>query len=282
MSLEADVNTLDIDPAGERPAQATGDLAELRLDDRVALVTGAGAGIGRATAKLLGGRGAAVALFDMSQERLRATSTEMAADGIRVLALQGSATDSADCAAAAAACHERFGRIDILVNNVGGSVIPVMPMWEVSDEQWDLMMDLNLKSAFNFCRAVIPYMLERKYGRIVNIASTAGKEGNPNTAAYCAAKAGVIGMTKSLGKELATAGILVNAVTPAVVESEGTVSGDENPERRAQLDKMRAKIPMGRMGRVEEVARLIGFLASEHVSFSTGAIYDISGGRATY
>ena len=276
------MKTFGVDARGDRPAQADDDLAELRLDGRVALVTGAGAGIGQATAKLLGGRGAAVALFEMSEERLRAVAGELAASGVRVLALQGSATDSADCAAAAAACRERLGRIDILVNNVGGSAIPVMPMWEVSDEQWNLMMDLNLKSAFNFCGAVIPSMLQRGYGRIVNIASTAGKEGNPNTAAYCAAKAGVIGMTKSLGKELATSGILVNAVTPAVVESPGTLANDANPERRAQLDKMRAKIPMARMGRVEEVARLIGFLASEHLSFSTGAVYDISGGRATY
>ena len=157
-----------------------------------------------------------------------------------------------------------------------------MPMWEVSDEQWNFMMDLNLKSAFNFCRAVVPHMLKGGYGRIVNIASTAGKEGNPNTAAYCAAKAGVIGMTKSLGKELATRGILVNAVTPAVVETEGTTTNDADPERHAQLEKMRAKIPMGRMGRAEEVARLIGWLTSDHLSFSTGSVYDISGGRATY
>ena len=261
---------------------AEDDLSELSLKARVALVTGAGAGIGRATAQLLGARGAAVALFDMNEERLRGAAAAMAAMGIHVLALQGSALDSADCAAAADACFSYFGRIDILVNNVGGSAIPVMPLWEVSDEQWDMMMNLNLKSTFNFCRAVVPYMLKREYGRIVNIASTGGKEGNPNTAAYCAAKAGVIGLTKSLGKELATQGILVNAVTPAVVETEGTLANDASPERHAQLEKMRAKIPMGRMGRAEEVARLIGYLTSDQLSFSTGSVYDISGGRATY
>ena len=276
------MKSLRIDNAVGTSTAPTSDLAELSLEGRVALVTGAAAGIGRATARLLGGRGASVALFDMNEDRLGATASELRALGIPVLALQGSATDSSDCTAAAAACFKQFGRIDILVNNVGGSAIPVMPMWEVTDEQWNLMMDLNLKSAFNFCRAVIPYMLKREYGRIVSIASTAGKEGNPNTAAYCAAKAGVIGMTKSLGKELATRGIVVNAVTPAVVETEGTLTNDSNPERHAQLEKMRAKIPMGRMGRPEEVARLIGFLSSDHVSFSTGAVYDISGGRATY
>lgn len=276
------MKTLHVDITHNSGNTPVSDLPELSLEGRVAFITGAGAGIGRATANLLGGRGAAVALFERDEERLRTAATALSSRGVRVLALQGSATDSADCSAAADACFGHFGRIDILVNNVGGSAIPVMPMWEVSDEQWNLMMDLNLKTAFNFCRAVVPHMLKREYGRIVNIASTAGKEGNPNTAAYCAAKAGVIGMTKSLGKELATRGILVNAVTPAVVETEGTVTNDASPERHAQLEKMRAKIPMGRMGRVEEVARLIGYLTSDHLSFSTGAVYDISGGRATY
>lgn len=276
------MQTLRVDDTNTPGNTPVSDLPELSLEGRVAFITGAGAGIGRATANLLGGRGAAVALFEWDGERLRAAATALASRGVRVLALQGSATDSADCTAAADACFTHFGRIDILVNNVGGSAIPVMPMWEVSDEQWNMMMDLNLKTAFNFCRAIIPHMLKREYGRIVNIASTAGKEGNPNTAAYCAAKAGVIGMTKSLGKELATRGILVNAVTPAVVETEGTAANDASPERRAQLEKMRSKIPMGRMARAEEVARLIAYLTSDHLSFSTGAVYDISGGRATY
>lgn len=273
---------LQIDGGSPQHAVPASDLAELSLEGRVALVTGAGAGIGRATAEVLGGRGAIVALFDRDEQRLRDTARMLAASGVRTLALKGSATDTADCTAAADACVAQFGRIDILVNNVGGSVIPVMPLWEVSDDEWNLMMDLNIKSAFNFCRAVVPHMLRHDYGRIVNVASAAGKEGNPHTAAYSTTKAGLIGMTKSLGKELATRGILVNAVAPAVIETEWTRANDGIPERRAQLEKMRSKIPMGRMGKPEEVARLIAFLASDHLSFSTGAVYDISGGRATY
>ena len=272
------MKTLRVDDTHTPGYTPVSDLPELSLEGRVAFITGAGAGIGRATANLLGGRGAAVALFERDEERLRTAATALALRGVRVLALQGSATDSADCSAAADACFGHFGRIDILVNNVGGSAIPVMPMWEVSDEQWNLMMDLNLKTAFNFCRAVVPHMLKREYGRIVNIASTAGKEGNPNVAAYCAAKAGVIGMTKSLGKELATRGILVNAVTPAVVETEGTVSNDASPERHAQLEKMRAKIPMGRAGEPHELGGAAVFLASDASSFMTGQCLAVDGG----
>lgn len=275
------MKTLDIpSPASSLPPLS--DLHELRLDGRAALITGAASGIGRATANVLGRRGAALALFDRDQARLDATAAELAGAGIRLLVLGGSATRSADCDAAARSCAETFGRIDILVNAVGGSAIPTMPLWQVSDEQWNFMMDLNLKSAFNFCRSVVPVMLENRYGRIINIASTAGKEGNPDTAAYCAAKAGLIGMTKSLGKELATSGILVNAVTPAVIDTEATLANDMSDEFRAHLERLRAKIPMARAGRAEEVGRLIAFLASEHLSFSTGSVYDISGGRATY
>lgn len=273
---------LDIDAFSTAPARPQDDLAEFTLDGRIAVVSGAASGIGKATARLLGKRGATIVLFDRSEDQLRVTAQEFAHAGIRALALLGSAIDPVDCNAVATQCMERFGRIDILVNNVGGSAIPTMPMWQVSDEQWDLMMQLNLKTVFNLCRSVIPCMLQHRYGRIVNVASTAGKEGNPLTAAYCTAKAGVIGMTKSLGKELATSGILVNAVAPAVVETEATQAGDALPERRAFLDSLRAKIPMSRMAQSDEIARLIAFLTSDHLSFSTGAVYDISGGRATY
>lgn len=258
------------------------DLDELALNGRVAIVSGSASGIGKATARLLGNRHATVVLFDKNETALSATTTEFLHDGIKCVALSGSATDSSDCDAVAQHCMKKFDRIDILVNNVGGSVIPTKPLWEVSDTEWLLMMDLNLSSAFKMCRSVIPHMLEARRGRILNVASTAGKEGNPNTGSYCTAKAAVIGMTKSLGKELATSGVLVNAVAPAVVETEATRLSDADPSRKAHMDSLRAKIPMSRMAKPEEIARLIGFLVSDHLSFSTGAVYDISGGRATY
>ncbi len=258
------------------------DLTAMLMHGRVAVVSGAAAGIGLEAAGLLGRRGASLVLFDKDAGRLQQAADDLAATGIEVLAVHGSVIESADCDAVASRCVERFGRIDILVNNAGGSAIPTMPLWQVSDAQWEMMMQLNLMSAFKLCRAVIPHMLERGYGRIINVASTAGKEGNPNTAAYCTAKAGVMGMTKSLGKELAMSGILVNAIAPAVIETSGTRNADASPEHRAHMDALRAKIPMARMGHPREVARLIAFLASEHLSYSTGAVFDISGGRATY
>lgn len=261
---------------------ADADLDGLLMQGRVAVISGAAAGIGLEVARLLGQRGARLILFDKDADRLSQAVVEQRASGVQALAVQGSALESADCDAVASRCMDSFGRVDILVNNVGGSVIPAMPLWHVTDAQWELMMQLNLMSTFRLCRAIIPHMLERQYGRIINVASTAGKEGNPDTAAYCTAKAGVIGMTKSLGKELATSGILVNAVAPAVIETQGTLNADDSPEHRRHMDALRAKIPMSRMGRPLEVARLIAFLASEHLTFSTGAVFDISGGRATY
>jgi 2-dehydro-3-deoxy-L-rhamnonate dehydrogenase (NAD+) len=166
--------------------------------------------------------------------------------------------------------------IDILVNSAG-IVGPNKPCWQVSEEEWRLTLDVNLTGMFLMSRAVIPGMRSRQWGRIVNISSVAGKEGNPNLAAYSAAKAGVIGLTKSLGKELATDGVLVNAVTPAVVAT--PMNADTSPET---LSYMVAKIPMGRVGLPSEVAELVAWLASEKCSFSTGAVLDISGGRSTY
>ena len=171
---------------------------------------------------------------------------------------------------------ERFGHVDILINSAG-IVGPNKPMWEVSDAEWRQTIDVNLTGIFNVMRTFIPGMTDEGWGRIVNIASIAGKEGNPNLSAYSASKAAVIGLTKSVGKELATTGVLVNAIAPAVIATE--MNADNTPE---VLQYMISKIPMSRTGSAEEVAALVAWLSSEECSFSTGACYDISGGRATY
>jgi len=178
--------------------------------------------------------------------------------------------------AAVAALRETIGPVDILVQSAG-VVGPNKPMWEVLDSEWDLTMRVNLTGIFAMMRAFIPSMKERGWGRIVNIASIAGKEGNPNLAAYSASKAAVIGLTKSVGKELATSGVLVNSIAPAVIAT--PMNKDTAPH---VLEYMLSKIPMGRPGTVEEVASLVGWLASDECGFSTGACFDISGGRATY
>ena len=252
------------------------DLAELRLDDRVVLVTGGARGIGRAIGGLLGRRGAKVAMFDRDADGLTETGAALAAAGVTVLALVGDVTRSADATAAVEACIDNWGRLDVLVNNagVGGRSAPV---WDLDDGDWHRVIDIDLHGVFYFCRAAATVMRAAGRGRIINVASIAGKEGNPNAAHYSTAKAGVIGLTKSLGKELATSGVLVTAIAPAVIETD--ILTEVGPDHVAY---MKSKIPMDRFGSPEEVARLVGFLASDHLSFSTGAVYDISGGRATY
>lgn len=263
---------------GERFAQAEDDLAGLRLDGRAALITGGARGLGRAIAEVLGRRGSSVSLFDLDSEAVESTAAAARAAGIDAIALTGDVSRAEDAARAVSACIERWGRLDILVNNagIGGRQVP---LWEIDDDDWNRVMAVNLNSVFYFCRAAVPHMLERRYGRIVNIASIAGKEGNPRNGQYSTSKAGVIGFTKSLGKELATSGVLVNAVAPAVIETDILRAEGIDP---AVVDALVSKIPMGRMGQPIEVARLVAFLVSEHLSFSTGAVYDLSGGRATY
>lgn len=170
----------------------------------------------------------------------------------------------------------RLGPVDVLVNSAG-VVGPNAPLWQVSTEQWRRTFDVNVVGVFQMCRAVAPGMVERGWGRIVNLASMAGKDGNPNLSAYSASKAAVIALTKSLGKELATTGVLVNAVAPAVFET--PMNADTSPE---VLERLISLIPMKRLGQAEELAALVNWLASDECSFSTGAVYDISGGRATY
>ena len=223
---------------------------------RTAIITGGMSGLGAASAVRLAEDGVEVIRFDL-------------APGADVV------VDVSDAAAVDAAVAQ-VGGADILLN-CAGIVGPNMPLWEVDGAAWDRVFAVNVRGTFNLCHAVIPGMRERGWGRIVNFASIAGKEGNPNLAAYSASKAAVIGLTKSLGKELATSGVLVNAVAPAVIAT--PMNATNTPE---VLDYMVSRIPMGRLGQADEVAALVCWLAGDEVSFSTGAVYDISGGRATY
>jgi len=242
------------------------------LSGRVAIVTGAARGIGRAIAERFAASGAQVAIWDTD-----ANAAKVAASEIRgALAVTADVTDPAAIARALADTEARLGPPDILVNNAGISG-PNFPLDEYPAEEWRRVIEIDLIGVFNCCRAVVPSMRRRDYGRIVNIASIAGKEGNPNASAYSAAKAGVIGLTKSLGKELAETGIRVNCVTPAAARTDIFAQMTE-----AQIDYMLSKIPMARFVRVEEIAALVAWLASEECSFSTGGVFDISGGRATY
>jgi len=223
---------------------------------RTAVVTGGASGLGRASAERLAQDGVDVVTLDI-------------AAGADIIA------DVRDPAAVGAAA-QRTGPVDILVNSAG-IVGPNKPLWEITDEEWAVTFAVSVQGTFNLCRAFVPGMRERGWGRIVNFASMAGKDGNPNLSAYSAAKGAVIALTKSLGKELATSGVLVNAVAPAVIET--PMNAQTSPEVLAHLTSL---IPMHRLGRAEEVAELVAWLASGKCSFSTGAVYDISGGRATY
>jgi NAD(P)-dependent dehydrogenase (short-subunit alcohol dehydrogenase family) len=230
---------------------------------RVALVTGGASGIGAATAARLRADGAEVAVFDRD-----------AVDGY--LALTGDIASSADVDAAVAKVEAELGRVDILVNSAGVPGASLRTV-DVSDEEWRQVFAINANGSFYMCRAVLPGMIERGYGRIVLVASIAGKEGNPMAAAYSASKAAVIAMTKSIGKDVAGSGVLVNCIAPAVIETPILTGLSQQ-----HIDYMVERIPLGRMGRAEEVAALACFLASEELSFSTGAAFDISGGRAVY
>jgi NAD(P)-dependent dehydrogenase (short-subunit alcohol dehydrogenase family) len=243
------------------------------LTGQTAIVTGAATGIGEAVAKRLAAAGATIAVLDLD---LLGAELVAAALGDASFAIEADITQAASVKAAVEDVIGRTGRIDILVNNAGiaGRAAPI---WEQTDEDWQRNIAVNLTGVFNFCRAVVPHMRSRGYGRIVNIASIAGKEGNPRMVPYSATKAGVIGLTKSLGKELATDGICVNAVAPAVVQTR--ILDQLTPE---QISYMTAKIPMQRAGKPEEIAAVVHFLASPDCSFVTAQCYDASGGRATY
>ena len=245
----------------------------MTLHGRTAFVTGAARGIGLAICRRLAAEGARVAMVDLDGAAVAAAATEL---GEAALALTADVTQTADVERAVAAAHARFQRLDVVVNNAGitgGSKLT----WELTDEDWHRVIACDLTSVFLVSRAAVKLMLGQGSGRIVNIASIAGKEGNPTLAPYSTAKAGVIGFTKALAKEVATRGILVNAVAPAVIGTDMV-----RQMSKETVDMLVAKIPMGRIGRPEEVAALVAWLASDECSFSTGAVYDLSGGRATY
>lgn len=252
-------------------------MAYFDLTGQTAVVTGAATGIGEAIARRLAGAGATVAVADINFEGAQRTAASIAAqhDG-RAFPVRLDVTKPDSARAAVDAVLERTGRIDIWVNNAGIAG-KAAPLWEQSDEDWRRVMEVNLDGVFYCCRAVISHMRQRRYGRIVNIASIAGKEGNPNMVAYSASKAAVIALTKSLAKEVALEGICVNSVAPAVVRTQ--ILEQLTPE---QIDYMTQRIPMRRTGTPEEIAAVVHYLASPDCSFVTGQCHDASGGRATY
>jgi len=248
---------------------------EVDLKGRTAVITGGAQGIGFAIAERLLGSGAAVALWDRDADVLREAASRLSGAG-RVTTAAVDVTNPQDVQRAAEATAKDLGKIDILVANAGIAG-PNHKLWEYPVDAWKQVIDINLSGIFYCCRAVVPYMLQQNYGRIVNVASIAGKEGNPNASAYSASKAGVIALTKSLGKETADKNIAVNCITPAAAR---TRIFDQMTQQH--IDFMLAKIPRGRFLEVHEVGAMVAWLVSEENSFTTGAVFDISGGRATY
>jgi 2-dehydro-3-deoxy-L-rhamnonate dehydrogenase (NAD+) len=246
---------------------------KIDLNGRTAVVTGGAQGFGRAITERFVASGAKVAIWDNDQAFAEKTAKEI---GNAVSLFKVDVTDLATVEKTRDATLATFGKIDILVNNAGIAGAN-KSVWDTDFEEWRKVLRINLDGPFICCKAIVPAMLKQNYGRIVNIASIAGKEGNPNAAHYSASKAGLIALTKSLGKELASNNILVNAVTPAAAK---TAIFDQMTQQ--QIDYMLSKIPKARFVLVEEVAAMVAWLASEDCAFSTGAVFDISGGRATY
>ncbi len=247
---------------------------QLDTAGRVAIVTGAAQGLGLAIAKRLSESGAFVSLWDRDVATLERAQAALGVERTMIHEVDVTNADQIDAAAKKTA--ERYQKIDILVNNAG-IMGPTIPTWDTSESVWRRVIDVNLTGTFLCCRAVVPYLRSGGYGRVVNLASIAGKEGNANAAAYSASKAGIIALTKSLGKELADSNVLVNCVAPAAVRT--AIFGEMSDE---YVDFIKSKIPMGRFGTADEIAALVSWLCTEECSFSTGAVFDLSGGRATY
>jgi 3-oxoacyl-[acyl-carrier protein] reductase len=249
---------------------------DLDFQGRSAIVTGGAKGIGYATAERLLASGAAVCLWDIDEPRLSAAAATLSAKG-EVHSVTVDVADAGAVASAMEATLDLCPVVDVLIANAGISGI-IKNAWDYSLEEWNRLIRTDLTSVFLCCRAVVPYMIERGYGRIVVIASIAGMEGAQTNAAYSAAKAGAIGYTKALGKELAKTGVIANCVAPSAIDTE--MLGDVTQEYLDQV--VLARMPIGRPGRPEEAAALIAWLASEDCSFCTGAVFDLSGGRAVY
>jgi NAD(P)-dependent dehydrogenase (short-subunit alcohol dehydrogenase family) len=248
---------------------------QIDLQGRVAVVTGGAQGIGYAIAERMLASGAAVVLWDADPDKLAEAKASLGGNS-RVATHVVELTRETDVAAATRSAMQAHGKVDILVNNAGitgGNATT----WELAPDVWRRVIEVNLVAPYLVCRAVVPNMIARGYGRIVNIASVAGKEGNPNASHYSASKAGLIALTKSLGKELAGKGVLVNAVSPAAAKTAMFATMTQ-----AHIDFMLSKIPMGRFLEVGEAAAMVAWLASEECSFTTGSVFDLSGGRATY
>ncbi len=243
-----------------------------RYEGRCAIVTGGASGLGKQVAARIVAEGGTVALWDLNADALAAAKAEVGAVHVEALDV----SDHAAVAAAAKATAAALGKVDVLVCSAGitGATATV---WDYPVDSFQRVIDINLNGLFYCNREVVPFMLENGYGRIVNLASVAGKEGNPNASAYSASKAGVIGFTKSLGKELAGKGVIANALTPATFESPILAQLPQS-----QVDYMKSKIPMGRLGLIEESAAMVCFMASEECSFTTASTFDTSGGRTTF
>jgi 2-dehydro-3-deoxy-L-rhamnonate dehydrogenase (NAD+) len=247
-----------------------------RLDERIAIITGGGGGIGKATGRRFADAGAIVILADRRIDAAKESAAALRDAGYAAEGVGADVSVLREVNALVTKVLEKYGQIDILVNNAG-IMGPAVPLWEVSDKDWDDVLAIDLRSVFLCCRAVIPHMRARRRGAVVNIASIAGKEGTPNLIPYSVAKAGIIALTKALGKEVIGSGVRANCVAPAIIE---TPLLDQLPPEA--IDAMLSRAPMGRLGTPDEVAAVVHFLASDDASFVTAQCYDASGGRATY